>query len=229
MQGLVITAGGHRLAADLHSADPGAARPLAFVVTHGWGSARPQDIPAALAAAGCTALAHDLRGHGESGGDTAATSRAGWVADLVSVIDRLREAVGPSTPIGLVGASFGAYLSVLATRERPVHCLSLRVPADYPDDGYDEPLPPRLASGGETAAVRALRAFPGPVQIVDAEFDAVIPPRLITSYAAAVPPDRLTRATLAGAPHHLATPQLRGEYVRLLTGWVDGLGAGQPS
>ena len=229
MQRLVITSAGHRLAADLHPADPGSARPLAFVVTHGWGSARPRDIPAALAAAGCTALAHDLRGHGESEGETAATSRADWVADLVSMIDRLRQAVRPGTPVGLVGASFGAYLSVLATRERPVRCLSLRVPADYPDEGYDQPLLPRLASGGETAAVRALRAFPGPVQIVDAECDAVVPPRLIASYAAAVPAHRVTRATLGGAPHHLATPALRAEYVRLLTGWVDGLVAAPAS
>jgi pimeloyl-ACP methyl ester carboxylesterase len=229
VQRLVITSGGHRLAADLHPAAPAAARPLAFVVTHGWGSARPRDIPAALAAAGCTALAHDLRGHGESEGHTTATSRAEWVADVVSMIDRLREEVDAGIPIGLVGASFGAYLSVLATRARPVHCLSLRVPADYADDGFDQPLPAQLAAGGETAAVRALRAFAGPVQIIDAEHDAVVPPRLIASYAAAVPAGRLRRSTLRGAPHHLATPQLRGEYIRLLTGWVDGLVASPAS
>ena len=88
---------------------------LAFILTHGWGSERPTDIPAALAGAGYPTLAHDLRGHGESGGVLEEASRADWVADLVAVIDHLH-ALAPDARIGLIGASFGAYLSLMAQR-----------------------------------------------------------------------------------------------------------------
>lgn len=163
-----------------------------------------------------------------------AISRADWVADLVTVIDQLRAEVKSHTSIGLIGASFGAYLSVLAARERPVHCLSLRVPADYRDEGYDDPLVPQLSALGEhgrwpnlaalpTLAVRGLRAFAGPVQIIDAERDEAVPPWVTAAYVAAVPAARLTRAPLREAPHQLSTPQLRAQYLRLLTGWVKDL------
>jgi len=189
-----ITSGDATLTADFFPADGD----LAFVVSHGWGSQRPTDIPAALAGAGFPALAYDLRGHGTSGGDLERASRADWVADLVTVIDRLHE-LAPHARIGLVGASFGAYLSLMASDTREVAGLSLRVPANLPDDGFD---------------------FRGPVQIIDADGDEVIPARTIADYVEAADPAQLTRYTLHG-PHHLATPELRGEYIAALLVWAE--------
>lgn len=229
MHPITVISGGVNLAADFHPA-PG---DLAFVVTHGWGSARPTDIPAALAGAGYPALAHDLRGHGESGGTLDELTRADWQSDLVAVIDRLRALV-PGARIGLVGASFGAYLSLLAPAERDVACLSLRVPANYVDDGFADPHAPRYRAEArgpldlqpeDSRALRALRSFAGPVQIIDADGDQVIPAQTISDYAAAVAPERLTRYTLRG-PHHLATPELRGEYIAALLVWADSVAAG---
>jgi alpha-beta hydrolase superfamily lysophospholipase len=129
-----IISGDVGLAADFYPA-PG---DLAFVVSHGWGSERPVDIPAALAGAGFPSLAYDLRGHGASGGVLDQASRADWVGDLVTVIDRLRD-LAPDARIGLVGASFGAYLGLMASDTRDVAGLSLRVPANLPDDDFDDP------------------------------------------------------------------------------------------
>jgi pimeloyl-ACP methyl ester carboxylesterase len=219
-----ITPGDVTLAADFYPA----AGDLAFVVSHGWGSERPTDIPAALAGAGFPALAYDLRGHGASGGVLERATRADWVGDLVTVIDRLRE-LAPAARIGLVGASFGAYLSLMASDTRPVAGLSLRVPANLPDDGFDDPYVDRFGPGNrrrediyppDSRALRALRAFTGPVQIIDADGDEVIPARTIADYVEAADPARLTRYTLRG-PHHLATPELRGEYIAALLVWAE--------
>jgi pimeloyl-ACP methyl ester carboxylesterase len=221
---ITITSHGVDLAAAFYPA-PGE---LAFVVSHGWGSERPVDIPAALAGAGFPALAYDLRGHGESGGVLEQSSRADWVADLVAVIDRLGE-LAPGARIGLVGASFGAYLSLMASDTREVAALSLRVPANLPDDHFDETYLDRFGPGNrrhediypaDSRALRALRAFRGPVQIIDADGDAVIPARTIADYVEAADPSQLSRYTLHG-PHHLATPELRGEYIAALLVWVD--------
>jgi pimeloyl-ACP methyl ester carboxylesterase len=219
-----ITSGDATLTADFYPADGD----LAFVVSHGWGSERPVDIPAALAGAGFPALAYDLRGHGTSGGDLERSSRADWVADLVTVIDRLHE-LAPHARIGLVGASFGAYLSLMASDTREVAGLSLRVPANLPDDGFDQPYLDRFGPANrrrediypaDSRALRALRAFRGPVQIIDADGDEVIPARTIADYVEAADPAQLTRYTLHG-PHHLATPELRGEYIAALLVWAE--------
>lgn len=224
MDPMEITSGGVRLAADFYPA----AGDLAFVVTHGWGSQRPVDIPAALAGAGFPALAHDLRGHGESGGAIEQTSRADWVTDLIAVIDQLHS-LAPDARIGLVGASFGAYLSLLASDTREIAGLSLRVPANLPDDDFEATYVDRFGPGNRrredlhpptSRALRALRAFRGPVQIIDAAGDQVIPARTISDYIATVDPAGLTRYTLHG-PHHLATPELRGEYIAALLVWAE--------
>lgn len=228
MDPITITSGGVQLAADFYPASGD----LAFVVTHGWASQRPTDIPAALAGAGFPCLAHDLRGHGESGGVLEQVSRADWVADLVAVIDQLPD-LAPSARIGLIGASFGAYLSLMASDTREVAALSLRVPANLPDDDFDQPYVPRFGpeSGrrrledlmpADSRPLRALRAFDGPVQIVHADGDAIIPTRTIEDYAAAVAPSKLSRYTLHG-PHHLATPELRGEYIAALLVWAEAV------
>lgn len=222
-----IEGSGVRLQGDLHlpATDAPAA---AFVVSHGWGSERPVDIPGALAAAGFPTLAYDLRGHGRSGGELATASRGDWLQDLVLVHFWLRGRF-PDTPIALVGASFGGYLSLLALAHCDVAGISLRVPANYVDDGFLAPLLPRTAPGvrrredlcpPDSAALRALREYAGPVQIVDADGDAAIPPQTIRDYVAAVDPARLTRGTLRDAPHHLATPELRAAYMDLLVGWA---------
>ncbi|HVE26544.1 MAG TPA: hypothetical protein VNC22_14120, partial [Sporichthya sp.] len=54
----------------------------------------------------------------------------------------------------------------------------------------------------------------------DADGDEVIPARTIADYVEAADPAQLTRYTLHG-PHHLATPELRGEYIAALLVWAE--------
>jgi hypothetical protein len=73
----------------------------------------------------------------------------------------------------------------------------------------------------DTKALAAIHAFQGPIQLVDADLDAIIPAQTITNYVNAVAdPAQLTRHTLRNAPHHLATPELRAEYLEQLITWA---------
>jgi alpha-beta hydrolase superfamily lysophospholipase len=203
-----------------------------FVVSHGWGSQRPDDIPAALAWEGFAALAYDLRGHGESKADLDTIKGRDWVDDLVAVIDHARDLV-PQTPVALVGASFGAWLSVLASSRRPVAAMALRVPTNLPDAALDMTIVDLAGSDAfrnrpqgplgptDTLALAAVHAFDSPLQIVDADLDAIIPAQTIANYVAAANPAHLDRHTLANAPHHLATPELRATYIEWLVTWAS--------
>lgn len=63
-----------------------------------------------------TSLAIDLRGHGGSGG--VSTPAAGMAADVAAAIAFLSARVG-GRPVGVIGASLGASLAILAAAEAP--------------------------------------------------------------------------------------------------------------
>ena len=118
--------------------------------------------------------------------------------------------------VGVCGASYGAYLSVLLSAERPVARLLLRAPALYADDSLDAVL--AAPSGGEhvglPAFVHALRALPMPVLLVESEHDEVISPAIVATYLAAQP--AIDRVVLPGAGHALTDPAWRADFQRLL-------------
>ncbi len=98
----------------------------AVVVLHGIGSGRAnhRDYCARLAEAGLTALALDLRGHGESGG----TTDSGMVDDVVAALAWLSdEGAGP---LGIRGTSLGGFLALnAATRHSDVRAVAAICPA----------------------------------------------------------------------------------------------------
>jgi len=77
------------------------------------------EVAQQLEAAGLTVLAIDLRGHGASGGSAASLS--GMVPDVRAAVQWLsaRPTVRPDA-VGLVGASLGANLALLAAAEQPL-------------------------------------------------------------------------------------------------------------
>ena len=90
------------------------------------------DIADALASRGVGSLRFDFRGHGESSGTTMDISVVGDVIDLKTTIAQVPLREGQR--VALIGTSFGAGPSILATSEFPsrVSCLVLIAPVlDY--------------------------------------------------------------------------------------------------
>jgi alpha-beta hydrolase superfamily lysophospholipase len=148
------------------SARPAPAVVLVHMLTRSkgeWGS-----LPDRLQEAGITALTVDLRGHGGSAGSAQALPE--MVQDVRAAVQWLagRQGVRPGA-VGLVGASLGASLSLLATVELPaVRVLALLSPSlDYRGLRTDVNLVRRLgsrslwlaASAEDPLALRTLRDF----------------------------------------------------------------------
>jgi len=70
----------------------------------------------------------DYRGHGASSGRFEDGTIGAWLSDLLAIIDR-----ATSGPLILVGSSMGAWLAVLAARDRPDRIAGLIGVAAAPD------------------------------------------------------------------------------------------------
>ena len=214
-----------QVAATVVAADRPSGAGVLFV--HGLGSDRRTNIERAQALAasgGTTCVAIDLRGHGDSSGRLTQVTPRENLADVVAGFDALQGMadVEPSR-VGVCGASYGAYLSVLVSGERTVARLLLRAPALYADDSLVAVLSGRRAgsTADSPAFVHALRALPMPILLVESEQDEVISPAIVATYLAAQP--AIDRVVLPGAGHALTDPAWRPEFQRLVTDYFGAL------
>lgn len=225
---------------------PASRCPVLFI--HGWGGAQDaNDVRLArqLAADGFECLTFDLAGHGRSGGRAEEFTVAQFLAQALAAYDCLvaganagtRAHAGAATaalPPYVCGSSFGAYLALLLSAERPVAGLGLRVPANYPDALFDGPPVAAYIAGGtarewrslpcgpkENRALAALAAFAGPVQLLAAGRDETIPCQTTENFISAARPGALQYHLLADATHTLyAIPAMRREAYRLVREWL---------
>ncbi len=167
-------------------------------------------------------------------GELSKLSRADFVKDAAIAYDFLKQKATEQTQIGVIGSSFGGYTGALLSAKRPVASLSLRVPANYPDEGFDEPhLTHKYALQDfaewckkklnymENSALSALHEFEGKVQIVEAGADETVAHQVVENYTDAVADKQLlSYSVMKDAPHRLMNEQLREEYLSLLTRWV---------
>jgi pimeloyl-ACP methyl ester carboxylesterase len=234
VQPISFTYQSDRLHGNLFVADKPKA--MAYLLLHGWLGSQNVLAAQALANLGYTSMTYDMRGNKSSEGDATKLTKADFLHDAVIAYDFFRTKVGDKTPIGIVGASFGSYLGTLLTTERAVSCLSLRVPANYPDDMFNSPEPTALSARhglydewrrrplapSENKALAALHAFQGNVQIIEAELDDQIPHQTILNYMNSIDDkQRLSYSAMEGAPHSLTTPKLNTTYQQLLCAWAQ--------
>jgi dienelactone hydrolase len=185
----------------------------ALIFVHGWNSSQQSYLPRAesLAEEGFIGLTFDLHGHGESDGDEAvldSTQTKSFLTDVLAAHDFLvRQGQVDADRIGIVGASFGAYLAVWTAAQRPIKWLALRAPTDRRD-------------GQLGSALGPLAHFPGDLLIVESEFDDVIPHDVISSYTEAVPDQaRVTYEVIPGAAHELREIEWRTQFIDILRCW----------
>lgn len=190
-----------------------------------------------LADQGMICLTVDLSGHGKSEGNIEEFARKDFLDDAVAAYDFLlhTDGVDPDN-INVVGSSFGAYIGALLPKERAVKAMAFRVPADYPDNGFNEPKlqtadqpgvmdwRSRVRDFQSTESLRRFHNFSGPVLVVESEQDSMVPHGTIQSYINAAPDrSKVTHVVMKGAPHSLSkTPALKAEYEAILSEWFLG-------
>lgn len=206
----------------------------AILFIHGWRSSQQGVLgyAEALAQKGRICMTFDLRGHGSSQGNINLLTRQDFLDDVLTAYDSLLTAVEVDPDaISVVGSSFGGYLAALLTTRRNVKYVALRAPADYPNEGFEQPQV--LFSDAkssvwrmqehqphESLALNALHTFSGEVLIVESGKDDQIPHQTIANYINALrDKERLTSVVMKEAGHRLQDHQLRAEYQHILLHW----------
>ena len=207
-----------------------------FLFVHGWGGDQGEDIAQAeeLARLGCVCFTFDLRGPAGSDASQDEVTRQNSLDDVVTAYDYLAsQPLVDRSAIGVVGTSYGGYLSALLTGVRPIRWLALRVPALYPDDHWDTPKArldkagvrayrQRTHDEGQDRALTAASRFKGDVLMVESGEDEQIPREAIVSYQAAFRNAlSVSHRTIPGASHALRDPRHQQVYTRILVGWIE--------
>lgn len=219
----------------LFSVDSALKKP-AILLIHGWKSGQDRMFQISemfCERSGIACLTVDLHGHGKTIGDLNTLSRKDFLDDVVAAYDFLVSQNNiDKERIGVIGSSFGGYLATLLSTQRQLAWIAMRVPADYPDHGFEEPKKineqpnedtwrrePRDWS--ETATLRAVHAFQGKILLIESEHDEIIPHQLILNYKNAVSdPSNLKYVVMKGAPHSLSKhPEFQKEFSEILFNW----------
>jgi pimeloyl-ACP methyl ester carboxylesterase len=195
------------------SDDVAAASRPGILFVHGSGSDQSGFRPRAEAVVEATsgiALTFDLAGHGKSSDRGIPLTPVSWSdhrLDALAAFDQLVSfpAVDPIR-VGVCGASYGGYLAASLVSQRKIARLLLRAPA-LGEDG----LPPS-----------ELRAFRGPVLIVESGRDAVIPHTTIEAYLEACG-GRAQHVVMPSAGHALTEPAWKQGFIDLIVEWSKDL------
>jgi esterase/lipase len=196
------------------------------------------DLAEQLATQGYVCLTFDMRGHGASEGNHTVSSRKDFRDDVLAAYDFLvsQEEVDANRVI-VIGSSFGSYMAALLSSKRKLAGLVLRVPADYRDEGFNEPLydqrtqwehsewKKQAHGSSETAALCAVNAFRGDVLVVEAEKDEIVPAATVHSYVTATQNAKSTKhVVMKGAPHSISRfPEFQQEFKAIVIKWLEGI------
>lgn len=211
----------------------------AVLFVHGWMASQKRNILYAqeLTKLGYICMTIDLRSHGESEGERGVLSREDYMRDMVAAYDLLATQKGVDAKrIGLVGSSFGSYLGAILTSQRDIRWLALRVPANYPDEGFDQPQVKfankkttewrkEKLTADATLSLRSMHAFKNDVLIVESELDELCPHQTMENYMNALPnKDRLTHTVIKGADHSMKSEKFRKEFTKIIIDWFGQRG-----
>lgn len=209
----------------------------AILFVHGWTSEkeRSYQYAEALPRLGFICFLFDMRGHGKSEGDIKAFTIKQFLEDVLAAYDYLVTVDGVDKDnISAIGSSFGSYLITLLSEKRNVKNLSMRVPADYPNEEFEQSKykasgsdNPQIVSWrtqarkpDETYALQALHKFNGNIQIIESEKDTVVPHQTSQNYVNDVTnKSNLTHIVIKDAPHSIKEGRFRNEVEKVLVDW----------
>lgn len=232
---LTLKSEGQNLAATLIKPN-GFKTPLpALIFIHGWMSDQTGNIKrvAEISKLGFICLTLDLRGHGQSAGNLDQYSRKNHLEDIKAAYKHLADLQEVNKEkIGIIGSSYGGYLSAVATNFLKFKWLILRVPALYFDDNFDTPSAQLIkqdknafiTSGltpKNSLALKGVANFSGEILIIESEKDTVIPHAVIRNYLKFTDKRKLTYKVMQGATHSLETKMQEKEYIDILNNWLS--------
>jgi esterase/lipase len=237
MKKITFTVDGQKLEGTLFYPEKILSKNPAVLFLHGWRSSEKsaQGRAEALCAIGFICMTFNMRGNSTSEGDINTLTREDFLNDCLSAYDYL---IGlenvDKEHISVIGSSFGSYLATLVAREKNIENIVLRVPANYPNDGWDQPqinfsgdnnpdiLHWRFKSLGKetTYALDALSKFSGNILLIESEKDELVPHQTVENYIHAAPDtSKLTYILMKGADHAIHNEKLRAVYTNILTDW----------
>jgi dienelactone hydrolase len=213
-------------------------KPLpALIFIHGWKSNQEGNIKRAteIAKLGFICLTLDLRGHGKSEGSNEQFSRQDHLEDIKTAYNYLAglKEVNPEK-IGIIGSSYGGYLSAVASNFLDFKWLVLRVPALYFDQKFDVPTEKLIGKDEtgeafkstnltpkESLALKGVANFQGDILIVESEKDEIIPHQVIENYLKYIPEKSLTYEIMKDTRHSLESEEQEEEYIGILKNWLS--------
>ncbi len=204
-----------------------------LVFIHGWNGCREQYAHCVREATGrgLASLAIDLRGHDATRDLHARVNRPDNLLDVLVACDWM--AGRGLTRLGLVGASYGAYLAAIASSQRQICWLALRAPALYPAEEWRVPKKQlkqdmdlrryreRVHDADRSRALSACAAFAGHALIVESGEDEQIPHAVVLSYGNAF--DRAASMAceiMPGADHELSREADKVAFAHILGDWL---------
>lgn len=214
----------------------GQPKKLALLFIHGW-TGKPNDEAAeVMAKNGFWSMTLSLSGHNDSDGKIEDQTRQKSLQEVMVAYDFLKKHIPSNLKIATIGNSYGGYMTLLLTAERPVAAISLRVASNYVDDRFNEK---QLGQGSEnksvfqwrhlelgnkaTRALRALHSFKGPIQIIEAELDNAVPHQSTLNYVNAVKSkSQFEYHFMEGWPHSLGDHEARNkQFQKMLLNWSE--------
>jgi uncharacterized protein len=181
----------------------------------------------------CICITATLRGMG-SKGDIESLTRSDFLQDALAIYDFI--SIQPTIDkdhISVVGESFGGYLACLLSSKRKVENLILRVPTDFPNEGFLDK--PQLQIAGnrsrewklqkhtpdDSFALQALKNYKGSICLVASEHDEMVPCQTTQNYIDAVTnPDTLDFHLMKDCGHALISPIKMKEYFNIVCRFV---------
>lgn len=211
----------------------------AVLFLHGWTGKENILCAQYLAENGYVAMTFGFEGHNESEGSIETISRADALQNAIDAYRFLSSNIKENTPIAVVGNSFGGYIAALLTTVVKTNGLSMRVPANYPDESFDEfqkgqghenpnitAWRKTLHSADATRSLRGLSVYKGPVQIIEAEQDEIIPHETVQAYVYACRENSIPcdYHLMKGWPHSIGSDKERiAQNNQIIYTWLKAL------
>lgn len=208
----------------------------AILFIHGWLSNETGYAlrAEALSRLGFICLTFNLRGHDKENKDLKRFSRADHLKDSMTAYDFLSSQIDvDKNQIGIVGASYGAYLGSILSTKRKLRWLALRAPALFYNTDFNAPTVKLIQDREEdffqkmkpeknNFALLGIKGFAGDLLIIESEKDRTIPHQIIRYFKNSLnDKSKFSHIIIKNAKHELTEGKQKQEFIDILVRWFE--------